>query len=184
MQILFIFFIGYLYSIHTCKKISVFTLTEWQQIAIISYGGIGITLGFLYFVLKIIIDTENAKKDRIRNRLLYIHEELIQTDKLIEQILNFQINDENELKKIRFEINKKFSLLINNYIENNDKLIGFTNEELDSIIAVHSFVDKSKIISNEELNSLKESNVSAERLDYLDVFLEATTMCMQKLENL
>lgn len=179
----FIILIGYFYSQYLCKQITEITLLEWQQLANLTYGAFGIVLGYLYFISKITIDSNNAKKERIRNRLVYIREELIQADKLIEQIFNFHIKDKDELYKIRLEIDRRFMLLTNNYLENNDDLIGFSDKELASIVAVYSFVNNSNIISEIEFNLLYRSARSTERLKYLDVFYEATTMCIQKLEK-
>jgi hypothetical protein len=75
-------------------------------------------------------------------------------------------------------------LLMNNYLENNENLIGFTNNELNSIVTLNSFVTNSKIISEVELDFLTKIARSKERLEYLSVFYEATGMCMQKIENL
>lgn len=75
--IAFIFSIGLLYSHCTHKHLHQITLTEWQQFSNLVYGASGIILGYLYFKSKIDIDSDNAKKDRIRNRVTYIREELI-----------------------------------------------------------------------------------------------------------
>lgn len=180
----FILLIGYFYSTYNCKQVSEVTLTEWQQLSNLTYGAFGIILGYLYFSSKVVIDRDIAKKDRARNRIAYIREELIQIDKLIEQILIYDIKNADELSKIRLEIDKRFMLLMNNYLENNENLIGFTNNELNSIVTLNSFVTNSKIISEVELDSLTKIACSKERLEYLSVFYEATGMCMQKIENL
>lgn len=182
---LLILIMGCFYSILTCKKISNITLQEWQQLSNLVYGASGIMLGYLYFKSKIAIDEDYAKKDRIRNRITYIREELIQVDKLIDQILQLQINDKDELTRVRLEIDKRFMLLMNNFIESNSDLIGFEKNELDSIVALNSFVSNSAIISEIDLSLLKnESNRSSERIKYLEKLYEATTMCMLKIENL
>ena len=157
-------------------------LEDWRSIATIVYGIIGLSLGYWYFNKKIEIDKNDLRNDRSRNRLTFIYDELNRTDKLTSMILDLDISSNESLSKIRAQLDRMF-LLINLYLDNNENLLGFSDDEIKSIIAVHSFIINSEILSSLEFKDLKKEECSKEDVKYIEILQEARTILLQKIES-
>ncbi len=164
------------------ERLSTLGLQDWQAISGIFYGAIGLFLGYLFFNKRVTIDNRNLVNDRVRKRLSYIYDEFNRADTISEMILDITIRNDDDLNQARAGLDKKLTL-INAYLDNNDKLLKFNAEELNSILKVHSFISNSEIIFSLDYKTLKKTDRSGERLRYLDIIQEARTICLQKMES-
>lgn len=154
------------------------TLSDWKDIATIFYGAIGLMPGYRYFDKRVIIDRKEAKDERARKRISYIYDELNNADKVTDLILNREVKNDDDLQKARAKLDKIF-ILITTYLDSNNSLLGFDSDELEIILTVHSFIIHSDIIFK-----IKYSDLSAEKIEYMNVIQEARTICIQKIETL
>jgi hypothetical protein len=190
LLVLSIICFGYYFSKFNSIELSSISLSQWQQIAAIVFGGLGLILGYLYFISRIDIEKKNSKNERIRVRLMYIHNELKEADKLIEKIFRSQFWTSSQLLYLREDIDKRLEILANNYLEENENLIKFTKDELAKIVGLHSFFNNSKVLYFEKFFAIKftllrgEGDVATERYEYIEIFKAATNTCIHKLENL
>lgn len=159
------------------------SLTDWRSVAHIGYGALGLILGYWYFIRKVKLEDTNSKKDRARKRFSYLYEEYCRGDELVNEILDLEVLNENDLKKKRNQIDRLF-LSINNYLDCNDSLLGFSSDELESLLAVHSFINSSEIIFEMKFDNLQKSDTANEYDKYCDVIQDARTICLQKEESL
>lgn len=169
------------YLVFILSEISKLKLEEWRSIAIILYGAIGLLLGYWYFSKKISFERKNLKDDRARRRLSFLYDEFCKGDELINKIFDKDISDESELKQVRVKIDRIFQS-INIYLDNNETLLGFTGGEIKSLLKVHSFIVNNHQLFKAELRFIKKDDLSVEYEKYLDIILDARSICLQKEE--
>ncbi len=163
-------------------------LNDWNAIisiiasSIVALVGIlGLILGYYYYKSRLEYDQCNVEKEKKRCRLQIIFEQLEAYNAIIERVFILDIQNENELTKLRDKIERSFEL-IEICLELNDKLFNFTNEEIKTILAVNSFVDKNALIMRENFDSLSRQAFQSIRLNYIDKIQKARGVCLNKME--
>lgn len=163
-------------------SLSQMEIRDWQSASSIIYGALGLILGYLFFHKRVIIDNQNHEHDRIRSRLSYIYEEFKRVDDLANQIFSREAKDDIKLCEVRSKLDKTL-ILMNEFLDNNDKLMKFNSDELESILKVHSVISNSNVISEVNHRVLEEADITEERLLFSDAIQEARTICLQKMES-
>ena len=109
---------------------------------------------------------KNEEKQRKRIRLDRIMDELNKVDSHIRIFFKPErINDTDLLNDVRDGLEQGFSS-INLYLEHNDKLLGFSKEELDKLISVESFVANENITSyqgDENRKNVERKNIATSK---------------------
>jgi hypothetical protein len=158
-------------------------LKDWQAITSIIYGASGLLLGYSFFKARVGIDSKNSEDERVRKRLLYVFDEINQSDDTADLIWNLDVKNQKELEQARRKLDKKLALMTV-YLDNNDTLLKLNESELQTVVKVHSIFNSSKVLSEVNFQELRKSNRSSDQLDFSDAIQEARTICLQKIETL
>jgi hypothetical protein len=144
----------------------------------------GILLGLYYFVRKNRIDTANRLKERRAKRIEVIHDQLNVYDSIIDEIISLQVKDQEELDRCRRKAKRAFEI-INAIIDADGCVLDWTDKEINTIIAIDSYVDKNYILmesSHDELNEC--SDIEIIRAEYIDRLQEARKVCLEKADSI
>lgn len=169
-------------------------INNWQQarayyqilssIISIFVGVAGITLGYFYFVNKKETDAEISGRERIRKRLDAFIAELNKYDDLVNKILNRAVSDDSDLKITRDKIamiNDNMSI----HLELGDKLLGLKDDEIRTIIRIHSFVEQNPLLMDSDQSALDRTDsihIWSVKTKYIDLIQNARRVCLSKLE--
>ena len=168
-------------------KLPLKTINIWVAIIARSFGVlfgiIGIFFGYYYFNQKIRFDRSSAKNKRKRARLETLLNELKHYDSLVDKILRLELKIKADIDQVRLKIDRSFDI-VNVYLEQNDVLFGFHENDLLRIIRVNSFVEKNPYIMEKDINTLKKQKtyLYSIRYEYREIFHDAITVCLKYME--
>lgn len=158
------------------------SLDDWYKSASILYGALGLYLGYLFFIKKNEFDNDILRNEKSSKFVQYIYDEINNADKIVSIILKADLTSQQELDSARAKLDTMF-LSLNNLLDNNDALLRFTSDELDTIIKLHSHISNNNIIFNADLDKITIDDANKEKLNYIPVLQEARSTCLQKLAS-
>lgn len=141
----------------------------------------GLFLGYYFYKSRLEYDNTVATRERKRTHLNYMLKELNKFDSLVDNVLGFRFNNKESLNELRTKIDRRFEN-ITVLLDENQKLIGLTNEELKIILKVNSFIDKNKVIMYEKYSKLNRKVMTQEKDKYIDLIQSARRVCYSKFE--
>jgi len=145
-------------------------------------GIVGICLGFFYYFHKKEVDDSKSEADRRRARINLIIEQLNKFDDSVDEIVSKRVEDCKRLNYLRSKI-ERGPEIINALIDNRDKLnLGFSDEDIMTIVQVFSYVEKSDVINSMGFDELKVTELKYIKSDYIDKIQEARIVCYLKTE--
>jgi hypothetical protein len=141
---------------------------------------LGIVLGFLYYIHKLGVDRKGAEQERKRQNLDYLIRELKTYDELVDEIIHFRFSNCDELEKIRGKISRSYETIIL-MLMHKTKLLGLNDNEAQTILRVHSFVEQNDILMKEQFDNLTKEKTLSVKSAYVDLFQEARKTCFEKI---
>jgi len=154
-----------------------FTLKEVFFLISILVGGF---LGPYYFFGRINYEESRDKRERKRKRVKVILEYYETYNNNVHKILCLNVTNENELNEIRNWLRTNLSM-IQYYVDKMTSYFDISDAEMELMLLVFSFVDKSELIMSEDLNRLRMNvNLSTNLLQYQDVFVKSRKYWIDK----
>ena len=138
----------------------------------------GLILGICYYHLRKNFFLINEKKQRVRNRLDHIIDELNKIDGHVRTLFKSKIPDRSELIDVKNSLDAE-SQWINLYLEINDELLGFSKDELGKLVSVGSFIEKVVYSQDDQDGSSLDSTTYQY---YIQMLQEARAVCLKKME--
>lgn len=185
-----VFVVSHYYPEHFDKNLPIVHLSQITTICsnvsdvlMASLAAVGLLLGYYYYKSRVELDDNTERKRRVRKRMQFLLDELVSYDLFVKKILYFLIEDSKDLTLNRYRVEDTFDRIAS-WLEHNDKLFGFSNDEIKDILAVNSFVDKNDLITTEEFESLdsKRAALLAIKPEYAYLFRKARFVCMDRME--
>lgn len=141
---------------------------------------IGLILGYLYFVGRKRFDISIHEQVRNREHAKLMLVSLQEYDALINQLLSKQVADDSQLNVLRGRFQKHWDMFIA-LLDSplSDSL--FSKEENRSLVSIHSFVDKQRVISMCTYKELKATDVSQVQDLFNSYFRTARAICVSKI---
>jgi len=143
-------------------------------------GVLGLILGYLYYHNRNQFEAETKDGEYKRKHLEIFMAELNNYDRFVHKILSISVRDEIELRGVRDDIDRSFDIIVSMLEEGLD-LLGLTKEDMDEIIKVNSFVDKSKLISHCSYGELDLDKLYPIRDRYAELIKNARRKCYLKI---
>ena len=143
-------------------------------------GSVGLYLGYLYYRLQNTFFLKNEEKQRKRVRLDHIMDELNKIDSHVRIFFKPEkFSDADLLNDAKEGLERGF-LSISIYLEQNEKLLGFSGDELKKLVSVASFIENEKVASCKYDEDRKI--LEGKKYRYIQVIQEARSVCVQKME--
>lgn len=143
-------------------------------------GLCGLVLGYFYYANKKQVDSDTRERERRLQSMELLMKELNEYDKLVHSILDRNLKNGLELKKMRMEISRTFDRIIS-MLEYGDRLLGLDETETRVIIRVNSFVEQSDVLMKGGMGALKAENTYALKDRYLELIRDARRTCFMRL---
>jgi len=143
-------------------------------------GFSGVLLGYYYFFHKLEIDDCNSKLDRSRARINLIIEQLNIYDEYVSEILDKRFDKPKRLSYLRSRIQRGPEIIQALLSCNRELIHDFNKDDIMTILAVFSLVEKSKPISEYNHRELIREDLKDVRGEYIDKIQEARKICYLK----
>lgn len=145
-------------------------------------GTLGLLLGFYYYRSRIRFDKQSIEKEKKRYRLQELLEYINSYDLFVDDFLCFNFSDQNRLDLIRDKIGRSFEH-IELSIDLNDKFFEFSDEEINSLVKFHSFVDSNELIMRKKYDELKLKTKDLQILkpEYVRLIQKARYVCLNNM---
>jgi hypothetical protein len=140
----------------------------------------GLILGFAYYIHKLRVDKTGAEQERKRRRIDHLIKELETYDDLVDEILGFRISSVADLERTRSKISRSYET-ITTMLTHRTKLLGFSDEDAQTILRVHSFVEQNSLLMLADLQDLRREELSSVKNAYVDLIQEARKICYDKV---
>jgi len=146
-------------------------------------GVLGLILGYLYYRNRNQFEAETKERENKRKHLKIFMAELNNYDKFVHKVLSISVRDEFELRGVRDEIDRSFDIIVS-MLEGEEKLdlLGLTKEDVNEIIKVHSFVDKSSSISHCPHKDLDLNKLYPIKDQYIELIKKARQKCYIRIK--
>ncbi len=154
--------------------------TILAQIVGIVATTLGVALGYVYYSSRLSFDDRIFLQKRKRKHLDCLLEELKNFDRFVDEIICFQVHSEEELRLIRNKILRSFENIVI-MLEENSLLLEFSDEEINTILKVNSFVEKNQLLMFQPFDSLKEESFILIKDVYINLIQDARRTCYKKI---
>lgn len=141
----------------------------------------GVTLGLFYYFHKKENDEKAGRNERIRTRIKLIIDQLNTYDSLVAEVILKRVENEKDLEKVRGKISR-CPEIINAILENNEKLLNFKPNEVETIMKLFSFVEQCKYIMEEPHDIVSKGEIRDLKETYIDLLQETRKVCYLKSE--
>jgi len=142
---------------------------------------IGLLLGSFYYFDKLKNDELNFKKEKSRQKLSLLLQELINFDELVDQVINKQFKNRKTLDYIRNKISRSFEI-IEILITQNKEILDLSDNDINKILEVNSFVDKSQTIMHSKYSEIIKISLYEIKDIYIEKIKDAKRVCFLKAE--
>ena len=177
---IFIVSVAFLAKFFGTPGISLTTHKEpLMAVVTVVYGGAGLLLGVVFFYHKLLKEEKSSNDGRRRHRLLKIYDQLISIDSLVSQII---LSRPAEYPLVEISSIVGCVSITTEFIDNNDKLLGFTDSELDYLLELDRFVDKSTLLCGKD--DYDCGNLVEECESLIPILKKARSVCLLKSEFL
>ncbi len=141
---------------------------------------VGLFLGYLYYIHKLKVDKETAELERKRQNLDYLIKAINNYNDWVDEIIHFRFSNSTELEKIREKISRSYET-ITTMLTHKTKLLGFNDENAQTIFRVHSFVEQNKILMQDSHQDLTKEKLLSVKSKYIDLIQDARQTCFEKI---
>jgi hypothetical protein len=155
--------------------------TVLSSVSSIVTGFLGLILGYMYFKMRNEFESNSSLSNRMRGRTQLIIEQLNKYDEQVDEILSGRCTLDEELKRYRGKIERLFEI-VEILIDNNEKLLKFTEDDIKTVMYVNSFVEQTPEIMEFNIIELGKSNLSDLRQTYIEKIQDARRMLFLKTE--
>ena len=155
--------------------------TVLSSVASIVTGSLGLILGYMYFKMRNEFESNSNLSNRMRGRTQLIIEQLNKYDEQVDEILSGRCTLDDDLKRHRGKIERLFEI-VEILIDNNEKLLKFTEDDIKTVMYVNSFVEQTPEIMEFNIIELEKSNLSDLRQTYIEKIQDARRMLFLKTE--
>ena len=143
-------------------------------------GILGLIVGYLYYVHKQSTEASAADRERKRKRLDDLIAELRSFDDLIEELIHFRFHGEQELEKLRQNIERVFDG-ISLKLEASHLLLGLDKTDISAITRVWSFIEKNDNLMHKELSQISATEFLESRDEFRALIKQAMMKCFEKV---
>ncbi len=141
----------------------------------------GVTLGLFYYFHKKENDEKSGRNERIRTRIKLIIDQLNTYDSLVAEVILKRVENEKDLEIVRGKISR-CPEIINAILDNNEKLLNFKPDEVETIMKLFSFVEQCKYIMEEPHDTVSTVEIRDIKGTYIDLLQETRKVCYLKSE--
>jgi hypothetical protein len=140
-----------------------------------------ILLGIFYYFHKLNTEDSHKKKEIRKQRLNLLLTELNTFDNHVDQLLNKQFKDDSTLSFLRNKISRSFEI-IEILIKQNRKELTLSTKDIDTILEVNSFIDKSEIIMRIPYEDISQLSLYEIKDIYIEKIKDAKRLCFIRSE--
>lgn len=166
------------------KIYSIQTATNYYTIIfnllLISSAIVGLVLGYFHFENRKEFDNTLIRSECKRNYLNYLLGLINKYDENVDKIMFTQLEHQQDLNLTRTEIGRCFDN-ISIMLEENQTLLGFSDEDLISVIQIHSFVDKNDDLMREDIDKFQTVDFNIIRDEFKPLIQDARRSCYKNI---
>lgn len=155
--------------------------TVLSSVSSVLTGFLGLALGYMYFVRRNEFEVKTSLTNRMRARIQLIIDQLNKYDEQVDEILSGRCTLDNDLERARGKIERLFEI-VEILIDNNEKLLKFTMDEIKIVMAINSFVEQKPEIMELKGSELNKADLYAIRQTYIEMIQDARRMLFLKTE--
>lgn len=142
-------------------------------------GSVGVILGYFYYKDKQKNDEKRERREKKAMRIDRFLKVVDDCDSIIERLFHKQVGNDGELKLLLDQLQKNSELLMI-FMENNEKLIGFSDEEMSPVREWYSIIGSSPIVKVLRKRQITERLIQVEQEKYRSAIRSAKNVLICK----